>query len=177
MSAVRWGLATRLLMRDWRAGETAVLLGALVVAVAAMGAVGLFTDRVKQAVSQQAGEVLAADLRLESSYPLADDFPVSARAEGLATAEIIHFRSVIVANGASSLADVRGVSAGYPLRGEVRIADELAGTPRAATGAPQPGEIWAEPALLARLNVGVGDTLEIGELTLRVTQTLEFRPD
>ena len=58
----RWGLAIRLFLRDWKGGETGVLLGALIVAVAAMSAVGLFTDRVMQAVTQQAGEILAADL-------------------------------------------------------------------------------------------------------------------
>ena len=171
------GLAARLLVRDWRGGETPVLFSALVVAVAAMGAVGFFTDRVSQAVSQQAGEVLAADLRVESNYPLPMDYPETARAEGLETAQVIQFRSVLVAGGTSSLADIRGVSDGYPLRGEVRIADVLAGEPRAASGVPGPGEAWAEPALLARLGLNVGDTLRVGELSARIAQTLEFRPD
>ena len=171
------GLAARLLVRDWRGGETPVLFTALVVAVAAMGAVGFFTDRVSQAVSQQAGEVLAADLRVESNYPLPMDYPETARAEGLETAQVIQFRSVLVAGGTSSLADIRGVSDGYPLRGEVRIADVLAGEPRAASGVPGPGEAWAEPALLARLGLNVGDTLRVGELSARIAQTLEFRPD
>ena len=74
MSTIKWGLATRLLVRDWRAGETMILVVALVVAVAAMSAVGLFTNRVRQAVTQQAGEILAADLRLESDYPITPDF-------------------------------------------------------------------------------------------------------
>lgn len=177
MSRVRWGLAIRLLARDWRAGENAVLVAALVVAVAAMSAVGLFTDRVMQAVTQQAGEVLAADLRLESNYPLPEDYVNRAQAAGLGTAQVIQFRSVLLANGSSTLADVRGVSAGYPLRGEVRIADRLAGTPRTADGIPGRGEVWAEPALLARLQLDVGDTLQLGDLDLRVAQTLEFRPD
>ena len=65
-----WRLAGRLLARDWRSGEVLVLLAALVVAVAAMSAVTFFTDRVRAAVSQQAGEALAADLRVESINPL-----------------------------------------------------------------------------------------------------------
>ncbi len=171
------GLAARLLVRDWRGGETPVLFTALVVAVAAMGAVGFFTDRVSQAVSQQAGEVLAADLRIESNYPLSVDYPETARADGLQTAQVVQFRSVLVVDGASSLADIRAVSAGYPLRGEVRVADALAGEPRTASGVPGPGEAWAEPALMARLGLEVGDTLPVGELSARITQTLEFRPD
>ena len=174
---MKLGLAARLLVRDWRGGETPVLLTALVVAVAAMGAVGFFTDRVSQAVSQQAGEVLAADLRVESNYPLPESYPEVAHAEGLATAQVIRFRSVLVVGNASSLADIRGVSDGYPLRGEVRIADELTGEPRGTQGVPGRGEAWVEPALLARLGLVVGDSLTIGELDARITQTLEFRPD
>ena len=177
MSAIGWGLTTRMLVRDWRAGETVILAVALVVAVAAMSAVGLFTNRVRQAVTQQAGEVLAADLRLESDNPLTPEYLRLAAERELQTAEVVHFRSVILVGEESALADVRGVTDGYPLRGEVRIADELAGTPRVAIGVPQPGEVWAEPGLLARLNARVGDYLEIGSVSLRVAQTLEFRPD
>jgi putative ABC transport system permease protein len=77
----------------------------------------------------------------------------------------------------TTLADVRGVTEGYPLRGVVQVADRLAGTPRDASGVPARGEVWAEPSLLARLGAAVGDVLEIGRLRLRVARTLEFRPD
>jgi putative ABC transport system permease protein len=174
---MRWGLATRLLIRDWRAGETIILVVALVVAVAAMSAVGLFTNRVRAAMTQQAGEILAADLRLESDSPLSPELEQLALDNEMQTAAVVHFRSVILYGDSSALADVRGVTQGYPLRGEVRIADELAGAPYVATGVPAVGEVWAEPGLLARLGAAVGDDLEIGSLTLRVSQTLEFRPD
>jgi putative ABC transport system permease protein len=173
----QWGLAIRLFLRDWKGGETGVLLGALIVSVAAMSAVGLFTDRVMQAVTQQAGEMLAADLRLESSYPLPEQYEDQANELSLSTAEVIQFRSVVLAGDLSSLSDIRGVSAGYPLRGEVRIADQLADVPYVASGIPLPGEVWAEPSLLVRLNLMVGDTVQVGDLALRVSKTLEFRPD
>lgn len=174
---VRGGLATRLLVRDWHAGETILLFVALVVSVTAMSSVGLFTNRVRQAVTQQAGEVLAADLRLESDYPITPDYEELAVENELHTAHIVSFRSVILTGEASALADVRGVTSGYPLRGEVRVADELAGTPRVADGVPVPGEVWAEPSLLVRLGISVGDEINVGNLVLRVSQTLEFRPD
>ncbi|HEX6999244.1 MAG TPA: FtsX-like permease family protein [Gammaproteobacteria bacterium] len=174
---VPWSLAGRLLARDWRSGEVLVLLAALTIAVAAMSAVTFFTDRVRQAVTQEAGEALAADLRLESVRPLPATYREMAAEEGLEVAEVVHFRSVVIAGESSSLADVRGVSEGYPLRGTVRIADRLSGAPYDATGVPPPGEAWAEPALLARLGAQVGDVVEVGDLDLRVTRTLEFRPD
>ncbi len=176
-SRVPWSLAGRLLARDWRSGEVLVLLAALIIAVAAMSAVTFFTDRVRQAVAQQAGEALAADLRLESINPLPSSYRESAERHELAVVDVVSFRSVVLAGDASSLADVRGVSEGYPLRGAVQVADKLSAVPRTITGIPRSGEVWAEPSLLARLGADVGDEIEVGSLRLRVAQTLEFRPD
>ncbi len=61
--------ALRNLLRDFKSGELAVLVLALLVAVASLTAVGFFTSRIGLAVERQAGEVLAADLRLESARP------------------------------------------------------------------------------------------------------------
>ena len=177
MSRVPWNLAARLLARDWRSGEVLVLLAALVVAVGAMSAVTFFTDRVRVAVAQQAGEALAADLRVESINPLPAQLHSAAERHGLAKADVVSFRSVVVAGETTSLADVRGVSEAYPLRGSVRVADRLAADPRDAVGVPARGEAWVEPSLLARLGAVVGDDLEVGALRLRIAQTLEFRPD
>src|SRR5690606_8199163 len=176
-ATVPWSLAARLLARDWRSGEVLVLLAALTIAVAAMSAVTFFTDRVRQAVTQEAGEALAADLRIESPHPLPDRYRALAREQGLAIAEVVHMRSVVLANEATSLADVRGVSELYPLRGTMRIADALSAPPYDADTVPARGEAWAEPALLARLDADVGDEIEVGNLRLRVSRTLEFRPD
>ena len=67
MKALR--LALLALARDGKSGELRVLMLALLVAVSALTAVGFFTNRVSRAVDQQAGEVLAADLRLQSRSP------------------------------------------------------------------------------------------------------------
>src|SRR5262245_5812610 len=142
-----------------------------------MSAVTFFTDRVRSAVSQQAGEALAADLRVESINPLPPTMEEAAIRHGLKTAAIVNFRSVVAAGEMTSLADVRGVTERYPLRGVVQVADRLAGIPQNATGIPARGEVWAEPSLLARLGATVGDELEVGRLRLRVARTLEFRPD
>lgn len=45
-------LSLNLLRRDWRAGEWRVLLLALVLAVGSLATVGLFADRVRQAIAQ-----------------------------------------------------------------------------------------------------------------------------
>ena len=105
MKALRFALVA--LSRDWRSGELAVLLAALVVAVAALTGVGFFTDRVGQAVAQQAAEVIAADLRLQASNPPSDDYGAAARAKGLETARTLSFPTVVFFGEASTLAAIR----------------------------------------------------------------------
>lgn len=169
--------AWRAFIRDLRAGELSVLLAAIVLAVTAMTAVGFFTDRVGTSMKEQASQVLAADLVLRSAAQLPRDFPVEARGLGLATAETLAFPTVVLVGEETALAAVDAVSEGYPLRGQLTIADTLFGDSRPADGIPAPGEAWAEPGLLGRLGIDVGATLTVGNLTLRITQVLQYKPD
>src|SRR5512144_219426 len=81
MATVR--LALRMLSRDWRAGELRVLIAALVRAVASVGTVGFFADRVKGALTRQANVLLGADLLVSADRPLPPEFESEARARGL----------------------------------------------------------------------------------------------
>ncbi|MCU0976785.1 MAG: FtsX-like permease family protein [Steroidobacteraceae bacterium] len=175
MRSLRFALLA--LARDWRSGELAVLLASLVVAVTALTAVGFFTDRIGQAVAQQAAEVIAADLRLRSTQEPSAEYVQAAQAQGLSTARTLSFPSVVFFGDDSSLSAIRAVSEGYPLRGAVRISDEPFGPGRVTRGIPGRGEAWLDSRLMARLGVRVGDTVSIGAAQFRVTQVLDYRPD
>ncbi len=170
-------LALRALAREWRSGELAILWLALSLAVAALSGVGFLVDRIGRAVAAQAGEVLAADLRVESDAPLAAGAEAEARSLGLACAHLTRTLSAIFNGDAEQLADVRAVSAGYPLRGTLAIADRPYGTAVPTRQIPQPGEAWPDSRLAATLGASVGSELAVGARTLRVTRILISRPD
>ncbi|MDH3546965.1 MAG: FtsX-like permease family protein, partial [Gammaproteobacteria bacterium] len=48
---------------------------------------------------------------------------------------------------------------------------------READGIPKRGEVWADGALLARVDADIGDTLSIGAADLVVSAVLTYRPD
>ena len=169
--------ALRSFGRELRSGEVLVLLAAVSLAVAALTAVGFLTDRIGKAVARQANEVLAADLRLRSQDPVPESWRAMAAEFDLDTAETMSFPSVVFAGDDSALTTVKVVSDGYPLRGTLRVADALFAPQRTVTTVPAPGEAWAEGALLARIGADVGDVLEVGDLQLRVTAVLTYRPD
>jgi len=175
VSALRFALLA--LARDWRSGELAVLLAALLVAVTALTGVGFFTDRISQAVERRAAEVLAADLRLRSPQPVGERFEALAAERGVATARTVSFPSVVFFGADSSLAAVRAVSPGYPLRGRLKIADAPFAPARETGELPGRGEVWLESRLLARLGAGIGDRVSLGAVNFTVTRVLDYRPD
>ena len=175
MKTLRFAL--RSLLREARAGELAVLVMALTIAVGSVTAIGFLTDRIGQAVALQASEVLAADLRLEAPTEPDPTLLRQARERGLRTATLKSFPSVVYIGEDSALAAVRAATDGYPLRGKVRIADQLLGTPRDAEGIPTPGSVWLETGLLAQLGAEVGDRVELGASTLTVSAVITYRPD
>ncbi|AMN48270.1 hypothetical protein ACG33_14415 [Steroidobacter denitrificans] len=170
-------LALLALVRDSKSGELRVLLLALLVAVSAMTAVGFFTSRVSLAVDRQAGEVLAADLRLESRQPLERDYFRMAADAGLRFAEMSTFPSVAFKGEDNALIAVRAVSSDYPLRGRLKIADQAFGPARETFQLPGAGEVWLESRLFAQLDAKIGDRIQVGAAELTVTQVLDYRPD
>ena len=170
-------LALRLLGREWRSGELGVLMLALIVAVAALTGVGFLVNRISQSVALQANEVLAADLRLEATRPLADRYAEEAQRRGLQVARTTSLLSVVFNEKFEQLTNVRAVSDGYPLRGSLGLADRPFGTPEAVVGIPASGEIWPDSKVLAALEAQVGDDVSIGASRFRITRVLITRPD
>ena len=176
-------LAWRLLRRDWRAGELRVLVAALVLAVASVGTVGFFADRVKNALTSQANLLLGGDLMISGDRALPAAYADDARARGLATTPVIRFNSMVQpgpgapADAAAVLTDVKAVGEGYPLRGEVVLV--APGRPEGvrATGRPPRGEVWPDVRLADRLAVKVGDKIAVGESTLTVGAIVQQEPE
>ena len=118
-----------MLRRDWRAGEWRVLLVALVLAVGSIATVGLFADRVRLALQQEATSLLGADLRVASTRPLPVEYRAAAQQRGLQVLETASFPSMVVyapegaTESRSVLTEIQAVEAGYPLRGKIIIND------------------------------------------------------
>jgi putative ABC transport system permease protein len=169
-------LAARQLMRDARAGELRVLFFALVVAVAASTAIGYFGSRLNSAMLLRATEFLGADLILSGSTPAKPEQIEAGTALKLDHSQMVIFSSVVATDNGIQLASVKAVDAAYPLRGELKSADAPY-QPEVTGGEPQPGEAWAEARVLVALNLKVGDSIDVGSTTLKLTRVLTYEPD
>jgi putative ABC transport system permease protein len=169
-----FSLALRQLSRDARSGELRVLFFALLVAVTASTAIGYFGARLNGAMLLRATEFLGADLVLQGSSAARPEQLQAAPT--LEHARVVEFTSVIATDTGIQLSSIKAVDNRYPLRGELKSAAQPYG-PETVGGRPAPGEAWVEPRLLAALDLKIGDSIDVGQKTLRLSRVLTYEPD
>lgn len=175
----------RMTARDWRAGELRFLLVALIVAVSALSSSGFFIDRMRAGLNRDANQLLGADLVINADQPVAAAWREEAARRGLLLADTVTFPSMAQGgegeDSQAQLASIKAVSAGYPLRGELRIttdpadASEALGTKTRAV--PAPGTVWVDANLLPAIGVKVGEPLQLGDRRFTIAQLVAAEPD
>jgi len=169
-------LAWRLLLRDWHVGELKVLVASLVIAVASMTSIGMFTQRINYAMTDQAGQFLGADLLLKSPQSIDDKIIDRAKRSGLKITSSISFSSVIVAHDEFQLTHIKAVDQYYPLLSQIKTSKTQYGDEKSVDFGPPQGEVWLAPRLFSLLNLKLNETIELGETRLKVTAVLKHDP-
>lgn len=174
-------LGWRTLWRDLRAGELRLVIVAVLLAVAALTAVGFFADRLKGGLTRDARQLLGGDAVVSTDRPPAPAFTQQARSLGLSTVTTLSFPTMARADdaqgGASRLVALKAVAAGYPLRGSLRVAAGPDAPMATTREIPQPGEAWVDAPLLDALALRVGDRLGLGDAQLRIGRIIVTEPD
>jgi len=174
-------LAWRQTLRDFRAGELRLLAVAVLLAVAALTAVGFFADRLSNGLTRDARQLLGGDAVVASDRPTPPELVERARVLGLQTATTTGFPSMArapdVRGGATRLVAAKAVSDSYPLRGSLTLKDGPAAPEQPLAAAPPRGEAWVDPALLEALQLQPGDPLLLGDATLTITRLIVVEPD
>jgi len=176
-----WHLGWRTLWRDLRAGELRLLMVAVLLAVAALTAVGFFADRLQGGLERDASQLLGGDAVLATDNPTPAAFVERARALGLRSTTNYNFPTMARASdaqgGAARLVALKAVQAGYPLRGVLQTA-AATGLPGQATQAgPARGEAWVDAGLLESLALKPGDAILLGDSQLRIGRVILIEPD
>src|SRR5436190_23116636 len=143
-----WRLAWRQLARDFRAGELRLLVVAVMLAVAALTAVGFFADRLKGGLARDARQLLGGDAVVSSDNPTPKAFIDKARSLGLQGITTLGFptmgRAGDAQGGASRLVALKAVTAGYPLRGNLTVSAQPGEAGAKTRDVPARGEAWAD---------------------------------
>lgn len=178
MSASALRFAARRLRQGLVSGELRVLVYALAIAATAAIAVGLFTDRVRQAIEQGAGDQLGADAVIKGREAPPPALVEQLRALGLRVVRVTEFPSVVarVDGDATQLSTIKAVESGYPVRGALTLAREPFGSTEPAPPQPARGEVWVDLRLWTQLGLAPDALLQVGSQNLRVTRLIAEEP-
>ena len=168
------GVLFRLAWRESRTARRRLLLymSSISLGVAALVAIDSFAANVQTSIAEQSRALLGGDINLRGRSgftPGLDSILDSLSREGIPSARIVSFASMATASpsGGTRLAQVRGVSEGYPFYGKVVTApagrwSELQNGPHA----------FVDPSLLIALDASVGDTIIVGYARFVILGTL-----
>jgi putative ABC transport system permease protein len=180
-----WTQAWRTLWRDARAGELRLLVVAVALGVAALSSVSFLADRLNGGLQRDARQLLGGDVVVVSDQVTPTHIMQRAKEDGLQGVTTLSFptmargQSQSGAENNSRLVALKAVEAGYPLRGELKVANSLAqaDTAEKTTHIPVSGEVWLEAAGLEALGLDVGDSVLLGNSRLRISRVLVNEPD
>jgi putative ABC transport system permease protein len=167
----------RLLRHELKRGELTIILLAIVLAVSAVFALSGFSSRVKQALFAESSTFIAADRVLDTGRAVDPTILAKAASFNLAQAQQVQMSSMVFAQDNMLLAALSAVSDSYPLRGELLVSPSLDPSAAVAVNAPPPDEVWLEDTVLKKLNIGLGDSVEIGVASFKVTGIITQIPD
>jgi len=176
MNALAFMLAWQQLNAHWKAGDVRVMLMALILAVAAISAVGAFSQRIYQHLNTQGGLLLGGDLVVQTDQPILPKWHDHAAALGLQVTQTAEFPSMLVRGEQHQLAEIKAIGTYFPLRGDflVRLSE---GQPAQPLKQPLArGRLWLEPLLMRALGLAIGDQVELGDKAFTVEGVLEREP-
>jgi len=168
-----WWLIIR---RPWHDSAFRVLALALFVASLALTTVVLLRAELDARFHDRGAEMLGGDLLLSGSR--APDPEQRAILNRYPHSDIVQFQSVVIHDGQILLVSAKAVDENWPLLGEVELTDaRFSDQHRSLRQGPPAGEVWVADQLLDRLNLKVGEQLQLGQASLTISAMIRREPD
>jgi putative ABC transport system permease protein len=175
----RLPLLLRLALRDFHGGLSGfwIFLACLALGLAAIVGVGSVSHALSDGLAEKGRMILGGDVSLDLVQREASDAERNFLAAHGALSEVALMRAMArKADGQSGLVEIKAVDATYPTEGdaELRPAANVQAALAAHDGVYG---IAADEAILAKLDLKIGDRVEIGAQTFELRAILQSEPD
>ena len=170
-----WALAWRMARREMKGSlsKFRIFLSALVLGVAAIGAVGSVAESMRSGIDGNARLLLGGDLEISSRHQRADDTIMDLAKQWGTIANTTEMRAMLRSpSGDRKLVELKAVDSAWPLVGAAKIEGAAS-----LDEALKPGFALLQPSLLRSMNLSIGDKVKLGEATLTISGTLTAEPD
>lgn len=179
-----WPLALRLARRELRANFAQglsgfrIFLACLALGVAAIAGIGSVSTALTRGLAERGQEILGGDVSVRFIHRAASAAELAALARGNVLTRSAEMRAMARTSSGDrqSLVELKAVDGLYPLYGTMRLAPE---TTLAEVLGARDGRygVVAEPNLVARLGLRVGDAVRIGDAVLELRAEILHEPD
>ena len=169
----------RLASRNLRGGFTGfrIFISCIALGVAAITGIGSLAQSLSDGLATHGRRILGGDISISRMQrPASEQELAFFNQQGVVT-HLLSLRAMVrTGDQAAGLAEIKAVDASYPAIGEV-VLDPQVALPQALALSNGVYGAVADPALFARLNVKVGDRVQIGESWLELRAVLQTEPD
>jgi len=173
-------LALTIARRELRGGLRGfrVFLLCVVLGVSAIAGVGSLSDALVDGLRRDGRLLLGGDVELRLSHQPASAAQLEYMQAAGRLSRVIEMRSMARRPDGRErgLIELKGVDDIYPLYGQMKLDGGLDLASALAIKDGLPGAV-AEPVLLRRLKLQVGDTVRVGEATYRIAAAIKREPD
>ena len=185
-------LAIKFFKRELLQGELSLLIISLIIACGSLSSIGFLIHHIDNSMNHHANQLNGAQLVLKSSAAIPQHWLDKAQQLQLKQAQMLLFPSMLVSNNEFKLAQIKAVSANFPLQGELRVKKQAAST---ISKAPPRGELWLDNRLALFFKLPLNNKLleqnhledthfiktdtpviELGEARFKATALLERVP-
>ena len=174
----------RIALREMRGGRTGgrirgfrIFLLCLMLGVAIVAGVGSIAAAIDAGLAADGKRILGGDYEFRMTYAPATQDQANAMKLGAQLSHTVEMRAMARAADASTLVELKAVDLIYPLFGKMALDPDL--PLAAALKKDDQGRYGAvaEPALLQRLGLKVGDLVGLGDATLQIRAAIVNEPD
>ncbi|MHA7775905.1 ABC transporter permease [Roseibium sp. M-1] len=173
-------LAARFALRELRGGLKGfyIFIACIALGVAAIAGVTSVSRALTEGISREGQAILGGDLDFSLIHREAEPEQLAFLENLGNVSRVATLRAMARKQDGSdqALVELKAVDTPYPLYGELTLASGEALGEALERKNGQWGAV-ADPSLLARLDLKVGDTISLGRATLRITGTIASEPD
>lgn len=177
-------LPLRFALRGLRGGMRGfrIFLACIAIGVTAIAGAASMNQSVEAGIAADAQPLLGGDLQARISARPVGNTELAALQQGGTVSTAVELRSMARSEndagevGARTLIELKGVDANYPLYGAVILEPAMSLDQALAENDGTWGAA-IDPSLLTRLQLKVGDTFKVGEVTLQIRGTITTEPD
>ncbi|MEO0593335.1 MAG: FtsX-like permease family protein [Myxococcota bacterium] len=169
----------RLAAAEMRGGRSAlrILIGCLTLGVAAIAAVGSVASAVDRGLKQDSRVLLGGDAAIATSYrAIPEDALRWLRARSQGLTQSAELRTMAGSKQKRILVELKAVDASYPLVGGFESSPALELNDVLAPSDGVAGAV-VDPQVLSRLDVSLGDQIQIGASMLAIRAVIQREPD